>query len=190
MNPDGYWRINELKNFLYCPRISYYSLCLGIDRETGLSQLGIQAEQENKQRMKRRKHALHTIHQGQRWFDVQVFNHDLRLVGRLDEVIQTDSGLYLVDYKDTNQDYGYWQVQMAAYRSCLASEQAILGCYIYIIPSQQYHEITPSAKDTQKLGAILQQLEQMVQHEICPSPIGQLGKCRVCQYARFCNDIF
>src|SRR5579871_6411125 len=77
-----YLRINELKNYTYCPRISFYALCLGIDRETGLSRAGIDAEAETKVRMKRRKQALHSVKEGERHFDVTVYSHTLQLVGR------------------------------------------------------------------------------------------------------------
>ena len=100
-----YLRINELKNYAYCPRISFYTLCLGIDRETGLSKMGIEAEAEVKTRMKRRKHALHAVVDGQRHFDVTVFSHTYRIVGRLDEVVEAADGIYLIDYKDTDRDY-------------------------------------------------------------------------------------
>ena len=187
-----YIRVNELKNYAYCPRISFYTLCLGIDRETGLSRMGIEAEAEVKSRMKRRKHALHAIVEGQRHFDVTVFSHTYRLVGRLDEVVETADGVYLIDYKDTDRDFGYWKLQMNAYRVCLDYPPAppVLGCYIYSIPTQQYHEMKFTQRDAEKLLAALTELHNMVESERCPPPAPQLGKCRVCQYARFCNDVF
>jgi len=189
---SAYLRINELKNYAYCPRISFYTLCLGIDRETGLSRMGIEAEAETKVRMKRRKHALHTVVEGRRHFDVTVFSHTYRIVGRLDEVVETADGLYLIDYKDTDRDYGYWKLQMVAYRMCLdeAPAQAVLGCYIYSIPTQQYHEVRLTRRDADKLSLALTELHAMVESELCPPPVQQIGKCRVCQYARFCNDVF
>lgn len=30
----------------------------------------------------------------------------------------------------------------------------------------------------------------MIEDERCPEPIDHIGKCRSCQYVRFCNDIF
>jgi CRISPR/Cas system-associated exonuclease Cas4 (RecB family) len=112
---DAYLRINEIKNMIYCPRISYYALCLGLDRETGLSRMGIAAEAEVKGRMRRRKHALHAVVDGERYFDVLLVSHVARLIGRIDELVATDAGVYLVDYKDTERDYGYWRAQLCAY---------------------------------------------------------------------------
>lgn len=189
---DHYWRINEIKNACYCMRISFYALCMGLDRETGLSQLGIEAEAETMQRMKRRKHALHTVHEGIRHFDVQVVSHQYRLIGSVDEIVETDEGLYLVDYKDTEQDYGYWKLQMLAYRLCVEEEskQAILGSYVYSIPTQKYIEVKTTATHHRKLVGVLETLQKMVESELCPPPAKQIGKCLSCQYARFCNDVF
>lgn len=192
VNTANYWRINEIKNYLYCPRISFYTLCMGLDRETGLSQMGIEAEAETKVRMKRRKHALHAVHDGTRHFDVLVFSHQHQLVGRLDEVVETDDGLYLIDYKDTEKDYGYWHLQMLGYRLCLEEQQTapILGLYVYVIPQQAYKSIKVTSKHHQKLMDVVKALSRLTTEEVCPPPVSQIGKCHSCQYARFCNDVF
>jgi CRISPR-associated exonuclease Cas4 len=190
INTETYLRINELKNFLYCPRISYYALCLRIDRETDLSRAGIVEEQVTKQRMQRRRQALHAVQDGTRHFDVSVVSHQYQVVGRLDEVVETSAGVYLVDYKDTERDYGYWSLQMLAYRLCMEEAGVnVIGVYIYTIPNRTYHEIQPKSADLRRLTQTLDSLQNMVNTEICPPPVDQIGKCRSCQYARFCNDV-
>ncbi|HML22993.1 MAG TPA: CRISPR-associated protein Cas4 [Aggregatilinea sp.] len=187
-----YLRINELKNYVYCPRISFYTLCMGIDRETGLSHMGIEAEAEVKARMRRRKHALHVVVEGQRHFDVTVFSPTYQIVGKVDEVVETTEGLYLIDYKDTEKDYGYWKLQIGAYHLCLSENSTlpVLACYIYSIPTQEYHPIRFTRRDEEKLRATLAELHAMMDEERCPPPAPQPGKCRTCQYSRFCNDVF
>jgi CRISPR-associated exonuclease Cas4 len=188
---DGYLRVNELKNALYCPRISYYTLCLNIDRETDLSKGGIREEQTTKHRMKRRKGALHAVHEGERHFDVALVSHSHKFVGRLDEMVETERGVYLIDYKDAERDYGYRAMQMLAYK--VAAEEmgwTVLGCYIYAIPTQTYEEIAFKRAGLAQLEQLLQMLHAMIEGEACPPPAKQLGKCQVCQYARFCNDVF
>ena len=187
-----YWRINELKNYLYCPRISYYALCLGIDRETGLSQMGIEAEADVKTRMRRRKHALHAVMDGKRHLDVTVVSHTWRLIGKIDEIVETAGGVYLVDYKDTDRDFGYWKIQLCAYRRCVEETWLvpILGCHIYSMPTQTYHAVKLTQRDEAKLDRVVGELTDMVTQERFPPPARQAGKCRVCQYARFCNDVF
>jgi CRISPR-associated exonuclease Cas4 len=190
LDTDSYLRINEIKNYLYCPRISYYSLCLQVDRETDLSRGGIVEEQQTKEHMKRRKYALHAVHEGSRHFDVPITSHLHRFVGRLDEMVVTSEGAYLVDYKDTDQDYGYWRTQMLAYKLGLEEMgQVILGCYVYLIPKRAYELVVFKASDINKLAQILSSLRGMVAAERCPPPAAQIGKCRSCQYLRFCNDV-
>lgn len=190
IDPDHYLRINEIKNYLYCARISFYTLCMGIDRETDLSRGGIAEEQATKKRMQRRKGAIHAVQSGVRQFDVTLTTHRYRLVGRLDEMIETDTGVYLVDYKDTQVDYGYWTLQMAAY-ACAAEEMGynVLGCYVYAIPKRAYEEVSIRPAHRTRLGEIINALYEFLQTESCPPPVNQIGKCRVCQYARFCNDV-
>ena len=193
MNDDlsVYLRINELKNYIYCPRISFYTLCMGMDRTTRLAELGIEAEAEVKRRMKRRKHALHAVVDGERLFDVQVWSHEYRLVGQLDEIIRTPAGVHLVDYKDTSKDYGYWHLQMQAYMLCVAEtlDEPILGCHIYLIPEIAYRTLKLTRRHMNQLLPILDALAGMAEMEVCPPPTSQRGKCRTCQYARFCNDV-
>ena len=154
--------------------------------------MGIVAEAATKKRMRRRQHALHAVVEGERSFDVTLVSQQHRLIGKIDEVVETTAGAYLVDYKDNERDYGYWQVQMAAYRLCYEESGTMpcLGTFIYSIPTQQYHEVTPQSRQRNKLFSILETLDVMVDREVCPPPTRQRGKCRTCQYARFCNDVF
>lgn len=149
---DHYLRVNELKQYLYCPRTSYYALCLRLERETDLSKAGQVAEETTKKWMKRRKGALHAVHDGERYFDVALVSHVHEIVGRLDEMVVTEGGVYLVDYKDTDKDYGYWHVQMLAY-NLMAQEMGynVLGCYIYSIPKKAYQR-SPSKHSTSRLS--------------------------------------
>lgn len=187
---DEYIRINEIKNYIYCPRIPFYTLCLSLDRETALSKIGIENEDITKKRMKRRKHAAHAVHNGTRHLDVPVTHHDLRLVGRVDELIMTDDGVYVIDYKDTDRDYGYWRVQMTAYKLCLtAAGHKVLDCYIYSIPDQTYHSLKLAKRDESRLKTILASLQRMIETEIIPAPTRHHRKCVTCQYERFCNDV-
>lgn len=191
MNTDHYLRINEIKNYLYCPRISFYALCWQLDRDTAVARMGIENEAAVKKQMKRRKHALHAVHQGQRHFDVEIMEHSLRIIGRLDEVIETAEGLYLVDYKDTSQDYGYWKIQMAAYRLAIRSSTTlpILGTYIYTIPDQTYKEVKLGKHEEEQVSTIVTALHGMIASETCPAPTPHSRKCHTCQYQRFCNDV-
>lgn len=191
LNTDHYLRINEIKNYIYCPRISYYGLCLGLDRETGLSQMGVAAEAEVKGRMRRRKTALHAVVDGERHYDVPLVSHEARLIGRIDELIAVETGVYLVDYKDTDRDYGYWRAQMCAYRLCAVESGfgPVLGCSVYSIPTRQYHEVNFTRRDERTVLHLRDAVEALVMSEICPPPTPHTGKCRACQYRRFCNDV-
>lgn len=191
LNPvDNYLRINEIKNYLYCPRIPFYTLCLEMDRETALSQLGIESESIAKKKMKRRKHALHAVHDGSRHFDVPVILDDYALIGRIDEVVETDAGCYIVDYKDTDRDYGYWKIQLYAYRLGIEAQgKMVLGCYIYTIPNQSYIEMKITQREAKKLDEIVQALRSVIETQICPDPTPHDRKCHTCQYACFCNDV-
>lgn len=187
-----YLRINELKNYIYCPRISFYTLCLRLDRETGLSRSGIEMETETKVRMKRRLHALHRVKSGQRHFDQIVISHTLQVIGRLDEIVETPEGLYLIDYKDAVSDHGYWEIQMGAYWICSLEcfGRKVLGQYVYDIGSQSYKSIQVTERTKIKVHTTIEAIHNMIKREVCPPPTNQVGKCNVCQYLRFCNDIF
>jgi len=188
---DHYLRVNEIKNYVYCPRIPFYALCLQLDRETAVSRIGLENEAKVKQKMKRRQHALHAVHDGIRHFDVEVVVHELGLIGSLDEVIETPEGVYLVDYKDTDTDYGYWRIQMMAYQMGIIAQGAkVLGTYIYTIPDSQYHALKLTKTHTTKLETIVKAIHAMLENEICPPPTPHTNKCYQCQYNRFCNDVF
>lgn len=189
---SGFLRINELKNYLYCPRISFYSLCMDMDRITRLAELGIEAETDTKRRMRRRKHALHSVAEGVRHFSVTLWSESYRIIGQVDEIVETAGGVYLVDYKDTDKDYGYWQLQMAAYMACAVEciSLPVVGCRIYTISDMTYHTVDVTAAVRKRLDRTLVAVRELVASEICPPPAKAKGKCRSCQYRRFCNDVF
>jgi CRISPR/Cas system-associated exonuclease Cas4 (RecB family) len=124
---------------------------------------------------------------GVRHFDVLIVSHQHRLVGRLDEMVETTDG-YLVDYKDTDRDYGYWRRKLA-YKLAGRGGYRALDAHIHHSRST-VHAVQFRPSDTAKLKGILEALHQMIEAEVCPPPVDQLGKCRSCQYARFCNDVF
>lgn len=186
---EYYLRINEIKNHHYCPRIPFYTLCLHLDRETVLSRAGIDSEATTKRKMKRRKHALHSIHDGTRHFDVWLAEPELEIIGCVDEVIATDAGIYLVDYKDTDQDYGYWALQLCAYRlAAQANDEKVLGCYVYTVPTQTYHAISITRRTVKQLHSIIAALHNLIERQVCPDPTPHQRKCLTCQYRCFCND--
>ncbi len=188
---DFYLRINELKNFVYCPRTTFYELCLHLNLTTASAEMGQEAEREVKEKLRRRKQALHTVVEGERRFDVTVFSHKHRLVGKIDELVLAADGIHIVEYKDTPTDYGYWKMQLMGYRLCVEEsyERPVVGCWVYIIPEKRYQPITLSKRDMKKLEDTRQFILQMIEAERCPPPVKQRGKCYSCQYRRFCNDI-
>lgn len=188
---DRYLRVNDLKSYVYCPRIAFYTLCLRLNCSTPSSRLGAQAEIEVKEKIKRRVRALHTVVEGERQLNIMVFSHTLHLVGRIDEVVQTANGIHLIDYKDTDHDHGYWKMQMQGYVICAEETlgQPVLGAWLYIIPDQTYQPVTLTAQDRCDLEATLAAIRTMVERETCPPPTPHAGKCRVCPSRRFCNDV-
>src|SRR5437588_10410045 len=95
-------RVTDIKQFLYCPRISYWNYVVPIERrlppkvEYGAADHALLARLEE-----RRKLRAYGLRQGSRRFHVRLTSEILGLTGVLDALLETEEERIPVEYKDT-----------------------------------------------------------------------------------------
>ncbi|MGQ9494560.1 MAG: CRISPR-associated protein Cas4 [Anaerolineae bacterium] len=193
------FRVSDLKQYFFCPRIVYYHYCLPLIRPITLKMQAGREEGENEQlREERRSLKTYHLRQGERSFDLLLSSPQLGLHGRLDLAIKTDDNpnrmmeAIPVDYKLTpGRIVTHFVLQIVAYGMLLEETWNIpvRRGFLYLIPARKAREITITDELRHQVQVALEAMRHIVAHEAMPPPPRRRGKCRVCEFRRFCNDV-
>jgi len=183
--------VSDLKQYTYCPRVVYYRYRFPDFRpETYKMQRGKLAHEQTRAKMRRRP--PRGLPEGQYHHERALYSPELRLVGRIDLLIETENGLLVVDYKNARKSRPNWKEQVTAYALLAESvlKRPVQAAYIYLIPLRRLEEVplTPRRKKAvhEKIARIIAE----IQAERQPPPTTNRARCVDCEYRRFCNDLF
>jgi len=189
--------VTDLKQYSYCPRIVYYTYCLPLLRPTTYKmESGTEAHREARKKEERRTLAAYGLTEGKRHFDVWVESPTLGLRGRVDMVIEVNSGaeqeLIPVDYKQTERKSGvHIRRQIAAYGMMV--EETIGGVvrrgFIYSLLTRKAEEIALTERLREEVRQAVAALRAMVEREAMPDAPASRRACVHCEFRRFCNDV-
>ncbi|MCB0172231.1 MAG: CRISPR-associated protein Cas4 [Anaerolineae bacterium] len=193
------FRVVDLKQYVYCPRIVYYHHCLPQVRPvTFKMEAGLAAQDEEEVRAARRSLRAYGLRRGETESNVPVESAALGLRGQVDLVIKTDDNprneveLIPVDYKLSAGKLGrHFKLQLVAYGLLLAEmyDLPVRRGFLYAIPTRRAQEVpfTPALRG--QLNRALLEMKEIVLKEFMPAPVRQRAKCSVCEFRRFCNDV-
>jgi CRISPR-associated exonuclease Cas4 len=193
------FRVTDLKQFCYCPRIIYYYHCLPAIRPvTYKMTAGIEAQVKEEVREARRSLRIYGLRRGTYENNVYVESPGLGLRGQVDLVIKTDDNLrgevelIPVDYKLSSGSLRpHFKLQLLAYGLMLEEMHGIpvRRGFLYAIPKRQATEVIFTPELRHSLSQALALMTEMVGQELMPAPTKQRAKCEACEFRRFCNDV-
>jgi CRISPR-associated exonuclease Cas4 len=191
---DVSFKVTDLKQWVYCPRVLYYHYCLPDVRPvTYKMEAGIEAGQAEEGREERRSLRAYGLSEGEREFNVPVTSARWGLRGEIDMVITVPrtGEVIPVDYKLSKIAGPHFQLQLAAYSLLLEEAR---GCivrhgFLYHIPLRRAERVTIGERLRRKLTIALGEMRAMVTTEKMPAPTPNLRKCVACEFRRFCNDV-
>ena len=193
------FRVVDLKQFVYCPRLIYYHHCWPEVRPvTYKMEAGIAAQDEEEARAARRSLRLYGLRQGHCRQNVSLESPQLGLRGKVDVVIETTDNplgepeLIPVDYKFSSRQMGFhFKLQLAAYGLLLQEAYGLPSKrgFLYAIPQRRAVEVAFTPALHAKLQQALLEMTDIVTKEFMPAPVKQRAKCEVCEFRRFCNDV-
>lgn len=185
--------VTDLKQWVYCPRILYYQICLPDVRPvTHKMEFGIEAGRMEEGREERRSLRAYGLTDGEREFNVPLSSTRLGLRGEADMVITAPDGEVMpVDYKFSKIDGPHFRLQVAAYGLLLEDMRArpVRRGFLYLIPERRAEAVPIDKRLRQKLTAALDEMGKMLKSEKMPAPADNLRKCVACEFRRFCNDV-
>jgi CRISPR-associated exonuclease Cas4 len=193
------FRVSDLKQYAYCPRIVYFQACLPDVRPTTFKMAaGTVAGLAERNREERRSLRRYGLTRGAVQFDVPVTSARLGLRGRVDMAIQTDDNTsgapeaIPVDYKLTPGALPHhYKLQLAAYGMLLEEAMSIPARrgFLYRIPIRRATEIPLSDELRREVEQVVRAMSDIVDAEAMPAATRQREKCRNCEFRRFCNDV-
>lgn len=190
------WRVTDLKQYVYCPRVLYYHACLPDVRPTTYKmQAGVEAGVAAEGREQRRSLRSYGLKDGTRTFNVPMLSQQLGMRGEVDMVIETtESGapeLIPVDFKLSKKVGRHFKLQLAAYALMLEETRGIPAqrAFLYLIPLKQAKQVKITSALRRSLRRALQEMNAILHKERMPDPPRGRGKCVACEFRRFCNDV-
>lgn len=193
------FRVSDLKQYFFCPRIVYYHYCLpGVRPVTFKMQTGREEGRAEHAREERRSLKAYRLRRGERFFDLLLSSTRLGLHGKLDLAIKTDDNkdttleAIPVDYKLTpGRVVTHFVLQVVAYGMLLEEAWGIpvQRGFLYLIPARRAREIAITSPLREQVRQAVQAMKGIVVREAMPPPPRQRGKCRMCEFRRFCNDV-
>lgn len=187
------FRVIDLKQYIYCPRVAYYHLVLPDVRPITYKMVsGQERHAAEEDRERRRSLRTYGLGAGERAFNVPLWSAEMGLSGELDMLITTASERIPVDYKDSDKAGAHFRLQLMAYGRLLemAGEgPPVRRGFLYLMPLRKAVEVSFTPRLRQELAAALDDLRAMGLRQRVPSPTAKPARCVDCEFRRFCNDV-
>jgi len=190
------FRVTDLKQWVYCPRVLYYAMCLPSIRPTTYKmQAGAEAGKSEEGREERRSLRPYGLEKGRREFDVLLSSSRYGLRGKVDLIVWIDNPppgeFVVVDYKLSDVAGEHFKLQLTAYALLIeemSGRKAKCG-YLYFIPKRRSEKVQFTQHLRERLLTALESMHRMLHTEIMPGPTPKRNKCLACEFRRFCNDV-
>lgn len=188
------FRVTDLKQWQYCPRVLYYHACLPKVRPTTYKmEAGVEASRAEEGREVRRSLNAYGLKEGRREFEVPLLSPTLGLRGKPDMVIWLDGTQEVipVDYKLSEVAGEHFKLQIAAYGVMLEeiSGYTAKRGFLYSIPKRKAEEVRIDKRAREKLQNAITEMHRVMRYEFMPAPTPNRNKCLACELRRFCNDV-
>jgi CRISPR-associated exonuclease Cas4 len=154
---------------------------------------GIAAHTQEEGREKRRSLKSYGLSEGERSFNVPLYAMELGLSGELDMLIETETELIPVDFKQSKKIGKHFKLQLMAYGRLLElthpTGKPVKRGFLYLIPERKATAVTLTKPLRRQLDQSMSDLRQIAWRQQMPAPTEFAARCVDCEFKRFCNDI-
>jgi CRISPR-associated exonuclease Cas4 len=186
--------VTDLKQWAYCQRVVYYRHMMpGVGKSTFKMKEAVAAQDLIESLEVRRGLGAYGFEGARRQFNVWLSSERLGLSGKLDLALVDVDRVAVVDFKLTAGEVGEnHRLQLAGY-SLLAEEKwgASAGVgFLYRIPDNRVFPVEITAERREMVVEAVRLIGVMADGGELPAPTEDRGKCRECEYANYCADIW
>lgn len=185
-------RVSDIKQYLYCSRITYYHYVVPVDRKVSFKMdHGREQHFEIERLERRRRLTRYGLDQGERRFRLPLHSERLGLTGVLDLLLLSPAGYFPVDYKHTTgaPALGH-KYQLVGY-SLLVEEAlgvTVKRGFIYLIPTNRVVEVAMSANARTHFRRLMGAVRNIVRGQRMPAATPSPWRCCDCEFRRYCGD--
>src|SRR5881397_2176943 len=185
------FRVTDLKQFAYCPRIPFYQHVMGFHgKQTYKMEQGKAAQNAIESLEKRRRFREYGLSGGTRHFGISLYSRQLGISGKLDLLIETVDACYPVDFKyTTGRPHHNHLLQLAGY-SLLITEhfsKPVPAGFIFIITDDITFRFPITDALLSEVRVSLSTMHDSIEREIFPEPTAVRARCTDCEYRNFCG---
>lgn len=186
--------VNDLKQFIYCPRIVYYSWIMPLrPPATFLMERGHRLEEEFERLEPRRVLGRYGFENAVRHFSLQLTDDALGLTGKVDLILEGQEQIAVVEFKATARALAEnWKIQLCAY-GLLAGQYFQRPCpvgFVILCDKRELVDVELDQHLREDMVRFLSQARSLIRDQIFPEPTPIRARCAQCEYRNFCGDIF
>lgn len=186
--------VGDLKQWAYCPRVVYYhKLMAGCGVPTRKMKAGAESQEWLEPMEVRRTLSRYGFGEGRRRTTVNLADSSLGLAGKVDWLIEDGIRAAVVECKLTAGDPApNHTVQLAGYALLI---ERVCGwqvpvCFVYRVPDARVFAIPIGEPEREAVHAAMDGIRDMLAAQAIPGPTEVRARCRDCEYANFCGDIW
>lgn len=186
-------RVADVKQYVYCPRIIYYTYVLPVERaRTFKMDVGREEHAALERLEARRTLARYGLDAGERRFRLLLASERLGLSGVLDLLVESPQGPFPVEYKFTEARMGaHHKYQLLAY--CLLVEEAfnapVRRAFVYLVPREEVVPVLVTDSARLHTRRLLGAIRKLIKEGSFPSVRRHPGRCRDCEFLNYCSDM-
>jgi len=184
--------VGDIKQFVYCPRVVYFTYALPWRRPTTYKMHEGKLEHDRVAQLEERLSLrAYGLTEGERQFNVSLYSERLGLSGKLDMVILSRGEVIPVDFKNTGTGVGLnHKYQLAAYALLVEDrwQKPVRRGFIYLVPLKKAREVAITPNMRLFVRETMDGIRAMIDSESTPPPTRQKARCRDCEFRNFCNE--
>lgn len=185
--------VTDLRQYLYCPRIVYFTYCLPVPRPVTYKMTEGQLQhEETRDKERRRSLRAYGLSEGQRYFHVHLRSEQLGLSGVLDMVIVSPQEVVPVEFKHSRRALGlHHKYQLVAYALLVEErwDRPVRRAFVYRIPERRAQEVPITPNMRRFVHKTMAEIRAMIASEAMPSPTRHGERCADCEFRNFCGDV-
>jgi CRISPR-associated exonuclease Cas4 len=184
----------ELRQWAYCPRVVYYhQLMPGAGQMTYKMNEGLRAQEAVENLEMRRTLREYGMENAERQFGVWLSDEGLGLTGKVDLLLRGASFAAVVDFKLTSGEVGEnHRMQLAGYALLVeaALRVPVEVAFLFRIPDNKVFPVPVTVEMRQRVVEAVRTIRLMQMTEELPEATAVRARCKECEYANYCGDVW
>jgi CRISPR-associated exonuclease Cas4 len=186
--------VTDLKQWVYCQRIVYYHWVMPAVGKPTYKMKEAKAAQDLIESLEvRRSLKEYGLEGARRRFNVWMSDPAMGLSGKVDLMLESEEEVAVVDFKLTAGEVGEnHRMQLAGYSLLAeaATGRPAMTAFLMRIPDSRVFPVAITEELRQSVAVAVKHIREMAETQFCPGPTSVVARCRECEFANYCGDVW